>query len=142
MSFAFGAPASAPAPAASAPSAPAPSALAVAPIAPATTSAATATLPNARALFYALDATVQRGDVVDDATTSTLEDALEHVARACETYGPTRAASAEALRLGSVEYGGKTLRGERDDGEGGDGVRATIAVGRDADVRPAQTSAG
>ena len=67
-------------------------------------------LPNARALFYALDETVQRGDVVDDATTSTLEDALEHVARACETYGPTRAASAEALRGGSVEYGGKTLR--------------------------------
>ena len=110
MSFAFGAPAPAPAPAPSAPSAPAPSALAAAPLAPTSTSTATATLPNARALFYALDETVQRGDVVDDATTSTLEDALEHVARACETYGPTRAASAEALRGGSVEYGGKTLR--------------------------------
>ena len=38
--------------------------------------------------------------------------------------------------------GGAEVERQRDDGEGGDGVRETIAVGRDADVRPAQTRAG
>ena len=114
MSFSFGTPAaqSAPATPATTP-APAQSAPATTPAlavpAPATGATKVSPLPATRSLFYALDERLV-DETLDASTASALEGALDHVTRLCETYTPPSAASASALRSGSIEYGGSTLK--------------------------------
>ena len=106
MSFSFGVTAPVDSTPASAPSTPS---LAVRP--PESAAARAGALPSTRALFYALETAVASGnEALDDATESALSDALPHVANVFGGYRPLNAASAAALRSGSVEYGGKTLR--------------------------------
>ena len=114
MSFSFGTPAAQSAPATPAatpaPAQPAPVATTtLAAPAPATSATKVSPLPATRSLFYALDERLV-DETLDASTASALEGALDHVTRLCETYTPPSAASASALRSGSIEYGGSTLK--------------------------------